>query len=91
MKLTWSELKIPPLNLRNFPCWKVQQPLVQSMKSIELSEEELEAFKVMVINEDLEGYLSYSESGKLMEDTYSSLFAKLGITLGGEENVTDRG
>jgi len=51
------------------------------MKIIELTKEELEAFKVMFANEQLVDYLSYSESGKLCEDEYSSLFRKLGISL----------
>ena len=94
MKLTWSELKdsIPPLNLWNFPCWEVLQTTGKQMKTIELTEEEQEALQFM-FDEDLKAYLSYSESGKLMEDTYSKLFRKLGINLTevtkviGEENV----
>jgi hypothetical protein len=66
------------------------------MKTIELTEEELEAFKVIFINEQLGDYLSYSESGKLCKDSYSSLFTKLGISLVvettidfGEEDVSN--
>jgi len=81
MKLTWAELKdsIPPLNLWNFPCWEVQQTKGNKMKTSELTKEELEAFKVIFTNEQLEYYLSYSESGKLCEDSFSSLFTKLGV------------
>lgn len=86
MKLTWSELNLPPLNLWNFPCWEVQQPLVQRMKTIELTKEELKALQFM-FDEDLKAYLSYSESGKLCEDAYSKLFRKLGINLTGEEDA----
>jgi hypothetical protein len=57
------------------------------MKTIELTKEELEAFKVMFLDNELADYLSYSESGKLMKDAYSSLFTKLGINLTGEEDV----
>ena len=56
------------------------------MKQITLTKDEQEALQFM-FNEDLKTYLSYSESGKLMEDTYSKLFRKLGINLTGEENV----
>ena len=51
------------------------------MKTIELTKEELEAFKVIFTNEQLGDYLSYSESGTLCEDAYCSLFRKLGISL----------
>jgi hypothetical protein len=51
------------------------------MKTIELTKDELEAFKVMFTNEELGDYLSYSESNKLCEDEYSKLFRKLGISL----------
>jgi len=51
------------------------------MKPIELTKEELEAFKIMFDNEQLVDYLSYSEGSKLCEDEYSSLFRKLGISL----------
>jgi len=51
------------------------------MKTIELTKEEQEAFKVMFTNEQLGDYLSYSESNKLCEDEYSSLFRKLGVSL----------
>jgi len=83
MKLIWAELKdsIPPLNLWNFPSWEVQLTDGKTMKTIELTKEELEAFKVMFDNEQLGDYLSYSESGTLCEDEYSSLFRKLGIEL----------
>ena len=49
---------------------------------VNLTKEEQEAFKVMFTEEQLEDYLSYSESGKLCEDAYSKLFRKLGINLG---------
>lgn len=52
------------------------------MKTIKLTKEELEAFKLMFEDNDLTDYLSYSESGHLCEDAYSSLFRKLGILLG---------
>ena len=89
MKLTWSELKdsIPPLNLWNFPSWEVLQTKGKSMKIIELTEEEQEALQFM-FDEDLKSYLSYSESGKLCYDAYSSLFRKLGINLG-ETNASN--
>ena len=56
------------------------------MKIVILTKEEQETLQFM-FDEDLESYLSYSESGKLMENTYSKLFKKLGIKLTGEENV----
>lgn len=89
MKLTWAELKdsIPPLNLWNFPSWEVLQTKGKKMKTITLTKEELEAFKVIFTNEQLGDYLSYSESGKLGEDGYSSLFRKLGISLVSETSV----
>jgi len=54
---------------------------------VELTKEELEAFKLIFLNEQLNEYLSYSESGHLCGDEYSSLFTKLGINLTGEEDV----
>jgi hypothetical protein len=58
------------------------------MKTITLTKEEQEAFKFIYNDALLKEYLSYSESGKLMEDVYSKLFIKLGINLRiGEENV----
>jgi hypothetical protein len=48
---------------------------------VNLTKEEQEAFKVMFDDNNLKDYLSYSESGKLYEDEYSSLFRKLGISL----------
>jgi len=60
---------------------------VVRMKTITLTKEEQEAFKVIFTNEQLCDYLSYSESSKLCEDAYSSLFRKLGVSLTGEEYV----
>jgi hypothetical protein len=54
---------------------------------IELTKEELEAFKLIFNDNGLADYLSYSESGHLCNDKFSSLFTKLGITLTGEEDV----
>ena len=89
MKLTWSELKdsIPPLNLWNFPSWEVQLTKGKKMKTLDFTEEELAAFKELYITEQLSEYLSYSESGNLFKDEFSSLFVKLGINVKGEENV----
>ena len=89
MKLTWSELKdsIQPLNLWNFPSWEVLQTRGTTMKTIELTEEEIRAFRAIYITEQLSEYLSYSESGKLFKDEFSSLFVKLGINVKGEEDV----
>jgi len=55
------------------------------MKIIELTKEELDAFKLIFLNEQLNEYLSYSENGHLCCDEYSSLFAKFGINLGEED------
>lgn len=64
------------------------------MKTINLSDEELEAFRSMYEDNGLWEYLSYTESGKLAKDAYSTLFSKLGINLTevgdldfGDENV----
>lgn len=59
------------------------------MKTVELTEEELQVFKTIYIDNALYEYLSYSESGKLYVDWYSSLFIKLGINLNkGEGNAS---
>ena len=59
------------------------------MKSIELTEEELQVFKNIYDDNCLYECLSYSESGKLQEDGYSSLFTKLGIKVKeGEGNAS---
>lgn len=83
MTLKWSNLweTIPPLNLWNFPSWEVLSNLEQKMTTVELTEEELQAFKAIYEGNCLHEYLSYSESGKLQVDGFSSLFSKLGIDL----------
>jgi hypothetical protein len=88
MKLTWSELKIPPINLCNFPSWEVQLTKGKKMKTITLTKDELEAFVFIYNDALLKEYLFYSESGKLQKDSYASLFIKLGINLRiGEKDV----
>ena len=64
------------------------------MKTINLTDEELEAFRNMYEDNELWEYLSYYENGKLAKDAYSTLFSKLGINLTeethlvfGDENV----
>ena len=83
MPLSWSNLweTVPPLNLWNFPSWEVLTNLEQRMKTVDLTDEELQAFKNIYEEQCLYEYLSYSESGKLQTDSYSSLFSKLGSDL----------
>lgn len=61
------------------------------MKTITLTDEELEAFQTMYEDNALWDYLSYSESGKLAKDAYSTLFSKLDINLHEESNNLDFG
>lgn len=51
------------------------------MKTITLTKDEQEVFKRIYEENDLWEYLSYTESGKLAKDAYSTLFSKLGINL----------
>ncbi len=65
----------------------MERNMVVKMKTIELTEEELAAFKQIFEDNELWEYFSYSESGKLCQDAYSSLCSKLGISLTIETSV----
>jgi hypothetical protein len=60
---------------------------MNEMKTINLSDEELEAFRNMYEDNELWEYLSYYENGKLAKDAYSMLFSKLGIDLTEQNNL----
>ena len=60
------------------------------MKTIELTEEELQAFRDIYDENALYEYLDYEEGMEepvVKVDRFSSLFKKLGINLEGENNV----
>jgi hypothetical protein len=91
MPLTWASLEdsILPLNLLNFPAW--QFPLEKKLEKkmlVELTEEEVEAFKVMCDDNDLYAYVSYGKDGSVTQDAYATLLTKLGIDLTGEQDVS---
>ncbi len=86
MPLTWSDLLLPPINLWNFPEWKVPSLMKENkMTTIELTEEELIAFKGIYFDNELQEYMSFDVNGNLLKDKYFTLFTKLDCVKGEDE------
>lgn len=91
MPLTWKSLDdcLPPLNLWSYPAWVV--PSLKEKETevlIELTEEEVKAFKNIYEDNACYEYLTYTEEDVLLKDAYATLFTKLGIDVTGEEDAS---
>jgi len=85
-RLTWADLVLPPINLWSLPSWKA--PLIlekkkgEKMKTIELTDEELEAF-ITIYNDN--ALWEYVDEFDNETKAFSTLFNKLLLNEVGNE------